>query len=86
MTREEARIMCSVRRGQDEGRATLRTVEDITTSGIGINLFKRILGNTPFSETWGLILQKGSMCSDAIFLDFSGIPDFHKSKLSMRNL
>ena len=28
----------------------------------------------------------GTQSRDAIFPDFSGIPDFHKSKLSMKNL
>ena len=72
MTREEARIVCSVRTRRGPGNF-VRTVEDITTSGIGIHLFKRILGNNPFSETWGLILQKGSMCKGSILYIKSGI-------------
>ena len=30
--------------------------------------------------------KKGVFHRDAIFPDFSGIPDFHKSKLSKKNL
>ena len=33
-----------------------------------------------------LPVQVGEICRDAIFARFSGIPDFHKSKLSVRNL
>ena len=36
-----------------------------------------------FSVGYG---QIGVYSRDAIFPDFSGIPDFHKSKLSMKNL
>ena len=34
----------------------------------------------------GAPLNSNTVIRDAIFPDFSGIPDFHKSKLSMKNL